>query len=144
MQVISFLENHIGITSVDFVERPGCADITIQKWEEDNAPIKLPEDYKAFLQISDGLQLGWKIKKNDQILELGSMNLNRLREIKRIQGEKFRFGTLGEPDEDSSDDDELDEEIYAYEIDTKCKGGRLALIYTDVQKDSQSKPQIWF
>jgi hypothetical protein len=36
MQVISFLENHIGIAGVDFIERPGCADITISKWEEDN------------------------------------------------------------------------------------------------------------
>jgi hypothetical protein len=37
------------------------------------------------------------------------MNLNRLREIKRIKGEKFRFATLGEVDEDSSDEDEVDE-----------------------------------
>ena len=69
----------------------------------------MPDDYKAFLQISDGLQLGWKIKKNEQIFNLGSMNLNRLREIKRIKGEKFRFSTLGDSYEDSSDDDEIDE-----------------------------------
>jgi hypothetical protein len=42
-------------------------------------------------------------------MNLGSMNLNRLREIQRIKGEKFHFSTLGEPDEDSSDDEELDE-----------------------------------
>ena len=56
MSVIQFLENHIGITSVEFVERTGCAEVSIQKWEEENVPIKLPDDYKAFLQISDGLQ----------------------------------------------------------------------------------------
>jgi len=49
MQVISFLENHIGITDVEFIERAGCADISLQKWEEENAPIRLPDDYKAFL-----------------------------------------------------------------------------------------------
>jgi len=49
MQVISFLENHIGVASVEFMERAGCADMTIQKWEEENAPIKLPDDFKAFL-----------------------------------------------------------------------------------------------
>jgi hypothetical protein len=43
------------------------------------------------------------------IYNLGSMNLNRLREIKRIKGEKFRFSILGDPNEDSSDDDEIDE-----------------------------------
>ena len=109
MQVISFLENHIGISDVEFIERSGCADITIQKWEEENTPIRLPDDYKAFLQISDGLQLNWKIRKNEQTINLGSMNLNRLREIKRIKGEKFKFSTLGELDEDSSDEDEIDE-----------------------------------
>jgi hypothetical protein len=37
------------------------------------------------------------------------MNLNKLREIKRIRGEKFRFGTLGEYDSCSSDSDDIDE-----------------------------------
>lgn len=71
MQVITFLESHIGIQDVEFVERQGVAEASIQKWEEENAPIQLPDDYKAFLQISDGLQLGWKIKKNDQVFNLG-------------------------------------------------------------------------
>lgn len=73
------------------------------------------------------------------IYNLGSMNLNRLREIRRIKGEKFRFSILGDPNEDSSDDDEIDEDIFAFEIDSKCKGGRLALIYRE-GKDSRQKP----
>ena len=36
MNVISFLENHIGISDVEFIERQGCADISISKWEEEN------------------------------------------------------------------------------------------------------------
>lgn len=75
-------------------------------------------------------------------MNLGAMNLNRLREIKRIHGEKFHFSTLGEFDESDSDSEEVDEDIYAFEIDSKIKSGRLALIYMD--RDSQSKPQIWF
>jgi hypothetical protein len=74
------------------------------KWEEENAPYTLPDDYKAFLQISDGLSLNWKIKKNDQIFPLGSMHLNKLRDIKRIKEGKFKFGQVGEEDEDSDDD----------------------------------------
>lgn len=76
LSVISFLENHIGITDVEFVERQGMLMIyrhfyigvpesSITKWEEENGPFLLPDDYKAFLQISDGLSLNWKIKKND-------------------------------------------------------------------------------
>jgi hypothetical protein len=42
-------------------------------------------------------------------MDLGSMHLNKLREIQRIKGETFKFGTLGESDEESSDEDEIDE-----------------------------------
>jgi len=63
LNVIDFLENHIGITDVDFLERSGVAEMSITKWEEDNMPYTLPDDYKAFLQISDGLALNWKIKR---------------------------------------------------------------------------------
>jgi hypothetical protein len=35
-------------------------------------------------------------------------------------------------------------DIFAFEIDSKCKGGRLALVYMEGGKDPQSKPQIWF
>jgi len=117
MQVISFLEGHVGISDVEFVERQGVAEASISKWEEENSPIQLPDDYKAFLQISDGLQLGWKIKKNDQIFSLGAMNLNRLRDIKRIKGETFTFGALGEDSADESSEEEQDDEIFAFEID---------------------------
>ena len=94
LNVISFLENHIGINDVEFIERSGkyignqlpriwlghifvrisqkfffmhtgVTEMSIAKWEEENTPFQLPEDYKAFLQISDGLSLTWKIKRND-------------------------------------------------------------------------------
>ena len=86
----------------------GVAEVTITKWEEENTPYKLPDDFKAFLQISDGLSLNWKIKKNDMIFNLGQMHLNKLREIKRIKDEKFRFASM--IDEDDSSDDETEED----------------------------------
>jgi tubulin polyglutamylase complex subunit 2 len=93
------------------------------------------------LQISDGLSLNWKIKKNDQIFSLGQMHLNKLRDIKRIKGEHFKFSSLA--GDDSSDEDDSNEEskdIGAFDIDTKVKNGRLALIY---RNNKPSKPQIW-
>ena len=120
LSVISFLENHIGISDVEFIERQGkwskrfnvyvvsgVAEVTITKWEEENAPFKLPDDFKAFLQISDGLSLNWKIKKNDMVFNLGQMHLNKLREIKRIREERFRFASM--VDEDDSSDDEAND-----------------------------------
>lgn len=56
----------------------GVAEASLLKWEEENYPYKLPDDYKAFLQISDGLSLNWKILKNDQVFPLGCIHLNRL------------------------------------------------------------------
>ena len=47
--VISFLETHIGIADVEFTERQGVAEPSLIKWEEENAPYTLPDDYKAFL-----------------------------------------------------------------------------------------------
>ena len=104
LSVISFLENHIGITDVEFTERQGVAESAITKWEEENGPYLLPDDYKAFLQISDGLSLNWKIKKNDQIFPLGSMHLNKLRDIKRITMQKFKFSSVGEEEETSDEE----------------------------------------
>lgn len=82
----------------------GVAEVTIGKWEEENAPFKMPDDFKAFLQISDGLSLNWKIRKNDMQFNLGMMHLNKLREIKRIRDDKFRFASM--VDEDDSSEDE--------------------------------------
>jgi hypothetical protein len=110
LSVISFLENHIGITDVEFTERQGVAESAITKWEEENGPYLLPDDYKAFLQISDGLSLNWKIKKNDQIFPLGSMHLNKLRDIKRITMQKFKFSSVGE-EEETSDEEGTPKEI---------------------------------
>ena len=84
------------------------AEVTITKWEEENVPYKLPDDFKAFLQISDGLSLSWKIKKNDMVFSLGMMHLNKLREIKRIREEKFRFASMVD-DDDSSEDENLED-----------------------------------
>jgi len=38
LNVIGFLENHIGITDVEFTERCGVAEMSITKWEEENSP----------------------------------------------------------------------------------------------------------
>lgn len=38
LNVIGFLENHIGVSDVDFVERSGVAEMSITKWEEENTP----------------------------------------------------------------------------------------------------------
>lgn len=147
LRVISFLETHTGISEVEFnSERQGVAEISLTKWEEENAPYKLPDDYKSFLQISDGLSLSWKIKKNDHIYPFGCMHLNRLRDIKAIKDE-FIFSAVGadyeealEEEKGDNPDEESKGEIAAFDMDCKVKDGKLALIY----RNSYDKPQVWF
>lgn len=49
LNVIGLLENHIGITEISFVERSGVAEMSINKWEEENSSYHFPDDLKAFL-----------------------------------------------------------------------------------------------
>ena len=84
------------------------AEMSLTTWEEENAPYQLPEDYKAFLQIFDGLSLSWRIKRGDQVIPLGNMHLNKLRDIKQIKGESFKFGRIGNTNDADSSDDESD------------------------------------
>jgi hypothetical protein len=81
--------------------------MALNRWDSENHPCQLPDDYRAFLQISDGLSLNWKIKRNDTSTPLGSMNLNKLREIKEIESEVFKFSRIGADDSDSDDEEYL-------------------------------------
>lgn len=166
LSVISFLESHVGVVDVEFnSERQGVAEATLAKWEEENA-YKLPDDYKAFLQISDGLSLTWKIKKNDQVYPLGCMHLNRLRDIKQIKEDDFQFGSVGIEYEDSdSEEPDLEEveetnedakeedaekpkssksKVVAFDMDSRVKDGKLALLYKHIGTGEVDKPQVWF
>ncbi len=99
LSVINFLENHEGVASVDFVERRGITLAEITAWEQDNAPYSLPNDYKAFLLISNGLLLRWHIRHHDSEFPLGCLHLNKLASVQPI----------ARNDEDS--DDEVEEQF---------------------------------
>ena len=61
------------------------------------------------------------------------MHLNKLRDIKRIKGENFKFSRIGQLNDDSSDDEESkknsQEEVHAFEIDSELPNGRVAIMY---------------
>lgn len=51
--------------------------------------------------------MNWKIKRNEICIPLGTMHLNKLRDIKKIKGEIFKFSRIGaDDDEEMSSDDE--------------------------------------
>lgn len=62
------------------------------------------------------------------------MHLNKLRDIKEIKDEVFRFSRIGAEDSEEveSDDEttaEKQKDLHAFNIDCECKDGRLALFY---------------
>lgn len=138
IRLIGFLgskhvENHKGVTDVELIERQGISEEQILQWDRDHAPYSLPDDLKAFLQISDGLLLQWKVKLHNQVQPLGLMNLNRLREIKPIECEEFLLRRLG--------DENIEEaSVRAFDLDRMVKDGRLALIY----RNGVSNPNVYF
>ena len=44
------------------------------------------------------------------VFNLGQMHLNKLREIKRIKDEKFRFASMVDEDDSSDDEQTIDSE----------------------------------
>jgi tubulin polyglutamylase complex subunit 2 len=133
--VISFLENHPGVTEVEFNERHGVSDAQLQSWEEEHSPCTLPEDMRSFLLISDGLLLQWKIKMNAMTKPLGQMHFNSLKDIIPFRLDNYILKRLGDDPIDTSN-----EKITVFDLDKKVLNGRLGLVY----QSSQSKPQIYF
>jgi len=142
LSVISFLEDQKQVGDLEFAERLGVPESSLDSWETEHAPYKLPEDYKSFLQISDGLLLTWKIIKGGSTHPLGSMHLNKLSEVQMIRLEKFKLSVVGQEyySDDESEDGVEKPVIAAFNIDSKAQNGRVALMY----KNTFDKPQVWF
>lgn len=138
LSVINYLEKHIGVTEIEFIERQGVVESLISSWEAEHAPYLLPSDFKSFLLISDGLELRWSVKRKNLVFPLGHMHLNRLREVKPFEINKFVLRKLGDDIDYDSDNEASD--IKAFDIDSEVQSGRLALVYNG----STSKPQVYF
>eukprot|EP00164_Ancoracysta_twista_P003485 GFYU01004649.1.p1 GENE.GFYU01004649.1~~GFYU01004649.1.p1 ORF type:complete len:352 (-),score=47.71 GFYU01004649.1:117-1172(-) len=132
LSVISFLENHSGVTDVHFFERPGLTANDLAKWEQYNYPCTLPDDYKAFLMITDGWILRWHIKYLDETIPLGCMQLNQLSQVKPIDASNYY--------DDTSNHSSTQPPVMAFDLDSTCLDGRLALFYNN----GAQNPQIWF
>ena len=131
-------------------------DQELQAWESANFPYLLPADLKSFLLISDGLVLRWKIRHQGREHPLGSLHLNRLKDMAPCQ-----FGS--DDDSDDSEDDVVGKSAgrsasgspshgprtmsmraaqkrAAFDLDTGCHGGRVVLLYTT----GPAAPEVWF
>ena len=114
----------------------------------ENNEILLPTDLKAFFQISDGMNVSWKVKMNKQECTLGCLSISRLREICPIDSKTnflinpHCFNDSSEEssnsscsDSDLEEDDKLvvketaETKLLALDIDKSCTNGKVALVY---------------
>jgi len=48
-------------------------------------PHELPEDYKAFLRISNGFRMKWDLLFHGEPVQLGDMCINKLKDVQKIE-----------------------------------------------------------
>jgi tubulin polyglutamylase complex subunit 2 len=125
----------------------------IRAWETANHPHRLPDDFKSFIQVSDGLLLRWKIRWQDRDQPLGCLHLNRLRDVvpvrldhshgHRHSGKHGHHNRDGDDDDNDSDEDSGDDDAAtasvlsakgarrfpAFDLDSTCAGGRVVFLY---------------
>eukprot|EP00698_Gefionella_okellyi_P015453 TRINITY_DN435_c0_g1_i1.p1 TRINITY_DN435_c0_g1~~TRINITY_DN435_c0_g1_i1.p1 ORF type:complete len:310 (-),score=48.11 TRINITY_DN435_c0_g1_i1:7-936(-) len=138
LSVTRFLENHQGVKNVQFFERTGVGLGDISRWERINAPFQLPDDYKSFLIIGDGLLLKWSMLYQDDLLPLGCMQLNQLDDVVPIPTDD-----LSDSEDDAPVADGARKRVSsckAFDIDNTCLDGRVCFLFNQ----GHSTPQIWF
>eukprot|EP00002_Diphylleia_rotans_P041228 TRINITY_DN9980_c0_g1_i3.p1 TRINITY_DN9980_c0_g1~~TRINITY_DN9980_c0_g1_i3.p1 ORF type:complete len:215 (+),score=44.70 TRINITY_DN9980_c0_g1_i3:44-688(+) len=131
LRVVQFLENHDGVNHLQFHERDGVSKDAMRRWETTNQPLTLPNDYKGFLHISNGVSLRWNFQLGDRDVPLGCIHLNELESVKKVDMH------LSDPIEEL--DSRLQDAV-AFDIDNTCKDGKICFVYISGQND----PQIWF
>ena len=115
----------------------------IRAWETANHPHRLPDDFKSFIQVSDGLLLRWKIRWQDRDQPLGCLHLNRLRDVVPVRlghshssnnshshshshshsGKHGHHNRGGDDDDDDSDEDSGDDDAATASV-LSAKGAR--------------------
>ena len=117
-------------TSVDFVERSGAALSEIVAFEQEHQPYLLPNDYKAFLLISNGLLLRWHIRHHETEFPLGCFHLNELSRVFRIKRN----------DEDS--DEEYEESLVDGSGDRNASTRKVERVENTPSRTSKRGPKI--
>lgn len=140
-QTIKFLEDSPGVSKVQLFDQHPATTHQIAEWERANAPCALPDDYKAFLLIADGLLLQWTVRFRGEELNLGSMSLNSLRDVTPVQLDP-RDGQVSHDGQRLPKCQWADrlEDFRAFTLDSRMKDGVLALFYPN----RTDKPQVWF
>lgn len=149
LRVISILEAHPAACAVQFSDQPGVSQGQLQAWESQYRPYVLPDDFKAFLAISDGVTVRWSLRFSGQVVPFGVVHVNELEMVKPVpldDADLQHFSSAcAQPRLTPA------RTIAAFDLDSECAKGRVALLYRaheagagDEASASTGKPQVWF
>mgnify|MGYP003685218657 CR=1 FL=1 len=120
------LEPFDSVEGIELADRPRCTAADISAWER-HAPVRLPNDLKAFLQTSsDGFELRWRVKHGDSLMPLGFMHIAGLEQMKPVPAAAF-VDEMGRTR--SALPAQENEPIRAIELDASTPHGRVCLVY---------------
>lgn len=128
LRVISLLEQHPAACGVEFSDKSGVTQIEFAEWEVQNYPYVLPEDFKAFLAISNGVDVRWNLRFRGEIIPFGRMHINHLDQLRPLPESKLqRFAVNDLPRGAAQLDPSMAPQ--AFDLDAECSDGRVALLY---------------
>ncbi|XP_053304378.1 tubulin polyglutamylase complex subunit 2 [Spea bombifrons] len=150
--ICKILEASPGVTEVTFEEKPPAERRLIINWEQKNA-CSLPEDLKNFYLMTDGFQMSWSVKLSDTPVQVGSMVINSISNLSRLEGASAysvpTAPTLADLDTDPEDEGcpekpRFDSRNVLFELDPCDGNGKVCLVYKTCEGEVLPDPNIWF
>mmetsp|Transcript_36909 Transcript_36909/g.104160 ORF Transcript_36909/g.104160 Transcript_36909/m.104160 type:complete len:265 (-) Transcript_36909:24-818(-) len=114
-------------------------------WEEKHKPCLLPEDFKNFLHACNGMKLTWGMEFRGGTHPLACLNVNGLEELTLVPLGSFPKDDQGPHctvrlHDDHADSSHKSDPVAAFDLDSTCLCGKVALMYFQ----GESRPQVWF
>ncbi|KAL0235230.1 hypothetical protein GEMRC1_001812 [Eukaryota sp. GEM-RC1] len=82
---VTALRTHSSLTNVIYSPNPPASHVDIDRWQTLNAPYTLPSDFKSFCLATNGFDLSYDIKSQDETIPLGKASICALSELSRIR-----------------------------------------------------------
>ncbi|XP_075042427.1 tubulin polyglutamylase complex subunit 2 isoform X1 [Mixophyes fleayi] len=151
--ISKIIESSPGVTEMKFEEIPPAERHMIVSWEQKHCCV-LPEDLKNFYLMTDGFQMSWSVKLDDNPIQVGSMLINSISDLIQLRSPSTyalpSSPTLALLDDDSDEEGcpehpHFDSRNMIFELDP-CNGqGKVCLVYkTSKPGETTPDPTIWF
>ncbi|XP_075042466.1 tubulin polyglutamylase complex subunit 2 isoform X2 [Mixophyes fleayi] len=82
--ISKIIESSPGVTEMKFEEIPPAERHMIVSWEQKHCCV-LPEDLKNFYLMTDGFQMSWSVKLDDNPIQVGSMLINSISDLIQLR-----------------------------------------------------------